>query len=380
MEDLRTIAHFDLDSFFVSVEIIKDPSLKGKPVIVGGQERGVVAACSYEARKFGIHSAMPSREAKMRCPHAIFIRGDHKEYGRYSRMVTEIIKEAAPVFEKASIDEFYLDLSGMEKYFDPLKYTMQLRQTIMDHTQLPISFGLASNKLLAKMATNQAKPNGFLHIPPGAALSFLAPLSVDEIPGVGKQTFAALQYMGIRFISQLQQLPREQLIEKFGKTGGHLWEKAHGIHHTPVSPYHEQKSVSAENTFAENLTDKTEINKALVLLTGKAASALRREGKRCGCVAIKLRYPDFETVSRQTAIPDTAADDELIPVVKSLFEGLHNNERPIRLLGVRLMQLSADAVQGDLFKDAVRKNQLYKAVDEIREKFGDLKMKRASGI
>ena len=374
----RTIAHFDLDSFFVSVEILNDPSLRGKPVIVGGSERGVVAACSYEARKFGIHSAMPSSKAKQLCPHAIFLKGHRSDYSKYSRWVTQIIAAKAPLFEKASIDEFYLDLSGMEKFFNPLQWTIDLRQQIIDETKLPISFGLACNKMMAKMATNQAKPNGFLQIPFGKEKEFLAPLPVEDIPGVGEHTGLVLKAIGIDTISQIHEAGMELLEGKLGKWGIDLWYKSQGIHHGEVTPYHEAKSISSENTFDENKTDLQFIKKELVRLTEKICFELRQETKVAGCVAVKIRYPDFETTSRQTTIPYTSADDEIIPVVHNLFQKLYKKGEPIRLLGVRLSELTNDAVQTNMFTDTERKTDLYKAIDEVKNRFGKGSVKRAS--
>ncbi len=374
----RTIAHFDLDSFFVSVEILNDPSLKGKPVIVGGSERGVVAACSYEARKFGIHSAMPSAKAKQLCPHAIFIKGHYHDYSKYSRWVTQIIASKAPLFEKASVDEFYLDLTGMDKFFKPLQWTIDLRKQIIDETKLPISFGLASNKMMAKMATNQAKPNGYLQIPFGKEKEFLAPLPVSDIPGVGEQTNLILRSMGIETIGQIEEAGIDMLEERLGKWGADLWQKSQGIHHREVSPYHEAKSISSENTFEENKTDLVFIKKELVRLTEKICFELRQDEKVAGCVAVKIRYPDFETTSRQTTIPYTCADDEIIPVVKDLFQKLYKKGIPIRLLGVKLSELTNNAVQTNLFDDVERKSDLYKAIDEVKNRFGKSFVKRAS--
>lgn len=378
MKPQRIIAHFDLDSFFVSVEILKDPSLKGKPVIVGGSERGVVAACSYEARKFGIHSAMPSGKAKQLCPHAIFLKGSRSDYSRYSRWVTEIIASRAPIFEKASIDEFYLDLTGMGKYFDPLQWTVDLRKHIMDETGLPISFGLSSNKMIAKMATNEAKPNGYLHVPFGKEKDFLAPMSPYKIPGVGDQTFAVLKAMGFKTIGQVADSNAQELEEALGKWGADLWQKANGIHTSEVSSYHEAKSVSSENTFHENIKDMDVVHKELVRLTEKICYELRQDEKLAGCVAVKIRYPDFETQSRQTTIPYTCADDEIIPVVLELFKQLYRRGNPIRLLGVRLSELTNEAVQTNLFSDMEKKSDLYKAIDEVKNRFGKTSVKRAS--
>jgi DNA polymerase-4 len=360
------------------VEVLNDPSLRGKPVIVGGSERGVVAACSYEARKFGIHSAMPSSKAKQLCPHAIFVKGHYSDYSKYSRWVTQIIAAKAPLFEKASVDEFYLDLTGMEKFFNPLQWTIDLRQQIIDETRLPISFGLASNKMLAKMATNQAKPNGFLQIPFGKEKEFLAPMPVGNIPGVGEQTALVLQSMGINTIRQISETGIEILEEKLGKWGTDLWKKSQGIHTGIVSPYHEAKSISSENTFEENKTDLVFIRKELVRLTEKICFELRQDGKVAGCVAVKIRYPDFETTSRQTTITYTSADDEIIPVVKDLFQKLYKKGQPIRLLGVRLSELTNDAIQTNLFTDTERKADLYKAIDEVKNRFGKSFVKRAS--
>ncbi len=357
---------------------MNDPSLKGKPVIVGGSERGVVAACSYEARKFGIHSAMPSAKAKQLCPHAIFIKGHYADYSKYSRWVTQIIASKAPLFEKASIDEFYLDLTGMDKFFKPLQWTIDLRKLIIEETKLPISFGLASNKMMAKMATNQAKPNGFLQIPFGKEKDFLAPLPVADIPGVGEQTNLILRAMGIEKIRQIEEAGPEIMENKFGKWGIDLWHKSQGIHLREVTPYHEAKSISSENTFEENKTDNSFLKKELVRLTEKICFELRQDGKVAGCVAVKIRYPDFETTSRQTTISYTNADDAIIPVVKDLFQKLYKKDRAVRLLGVKLSELTNDAVQTNLFDDIERKLDLYKAIDEVKNRFGKSFVKRAS--
>jgi len=358
--------------------MLNDPSLKGKPVIVGGRERGVVAACNYEARKYGIHSAMPSKKARQLCPQAVFIKGNYHEYSRFSRWVTQIIASKAPLFEKASIDEFYIDLTGMDKFFNPLQWTIDLREQIIKETGLPISFGLASNKMMAKMATNQAKPNGFLQIPFGKEKEFLAPLKVDAIPGVGEHTHAVLNSMDIKTIADITKAGIEILEERLGKWGTDLWEKSNGIHHREVSPYHEAKSISSENTFDENKTDLAFLSAELVRLTEKICFELRQDGKVSGCVAVKIRYPDFETTSRQTTIPFTNADDEIIPQVKDLFMKLYKKGTPVRLLGVRLSELTNDAVQTSLFSDAEKKADLYKAIDNVKNRFGKLSVKRAS--
>lgn len=375
----RLIAHFDLDSFFVSVEVLNNPSLKDKPVLVGGSERGVVAACSYAARKFGIHSAMPMKTALKLCPQAIVVSSGRGEYSKFSRWVTEIIAAKAPVFEKASIDEFYLDLTGMDRYFQPYDWTIALRQEIIDKTGLPISFGLAANKMVAKIATDEAKPNGYLFVPPGREKDFLAPLGVNKIPGVGGHMHQALKEWGIETIQDLTKWSADQLEHRFGKTGADLWNKAQGIHHGEVVPYHEAKSVSTENTFDQNIRDETLLLNEIVRMTEKIAYELRQDNKMAGCIAVKIRYPDFETTSKQTTIDYSFYDDELIPKAKELFRKLYRKGEPVRLLGVRLSELTDGAVQTNLFSNVGRKTELYKAIDEVKGRFGRNALTKATG-
>lgn len=371
MSAQRHIAHFDLDAFFVSVEILKDPSLKGKPIIVGGDgQRGIVAACSYEARKFGIQSAMPSMTAKRLCPHAIFVKGSYHDYSRYSRMVTQIIADSVPQYEKASIDEFYVDLSGMDKFFGVSQYTRELREKIIRETGLPISYGLSASKLVSKMATNEAKPNGYLEIPPGRETGFLWPLTVDKIPMVGKQTQSELHVMGIHTIEQLAATPVDVLERRFGKWGKRLWEKAHGIDNNPVEQYSEQKSISHENTFSEDSNDIPFLHTELVRLTEATAYDLRQDARLTGCVTVKLRYSDFTTVSKQEVIDYTALDDVLLMKVKDLFGKLHKKGEKVRLLGVRFSHLIPMTLQMNLFDNAEEKLELFKAVDSIKNQFG----------
>jgi len=365
------IAHFDLDAFFVSVECINDPSLKGKPLIVGGsRERGVVAACSYEARKFGVHSAMPMKKALQLCPQAVLLKGSRSDYSKYSRMVTEIIATRSPLFEKASIDEFYIDISGMDKYHKPYEWTIHLREEIIRETGLNISFGLGANKMIAKIATDEAKPNGFLIVPPGQEMEFLAPLKVSKIPGVGEHTYRTLLEMGIEFIRDIITADPLLLENRLGKYGLELIQKARGIHHGIVEPYHEAKSVSTENTFDENTGDMEFLMREIVRMTEKCAFELREENKTAGVIAVKIRYPDFQTNSRQTTIPYTFYDDELIPVAKELFHQLYRKGQKIRLLGVRLSELTSEAVQTNLFSDKEKKSGLYKAIDSVKNKYG----------
>jgi DNA polymerase IV len=381
MQPQRYIAHMDLDSFFVSVEVLNDPSLKGKPVIVGGsRDRGVVTTCSYEARKFGVRSAMPMKKAMQLCPHATLVRGTRGEYSRYSRMVTEIIAAKAPLFEKASIDEFFIDLTGMDKFFDPFQWTIDLRNEIIEKTGLPISFGLATNKMVAKIATDEAKPNGYLFVEPGMEKEFLAPLPVNKFSGVGDATHEILKEMGILTIDQLSKTDPAILEKRLGKYGSDLHRKSFGMHHGEVHAYHEAKSISTENTFEENKIDIEFLLAELVRMTEKVAYELRQDEKLAGCIAVKIRYPDFETTSKQTTIDYTFRDDELIPVAIDLFHKLYRDGQPVRLLGVRLSELTNHAIQGSLFDDAEKKNNLYKAIDSVKNQFGKGLLQKARTV
>ncbi len=377
----RYIAHFDLDSFFVSVEILNEPSLKNKPVIVGGtRERGVVTSCSYAARKFGVQSAMPMHKALQLCPQAVVLRGSYSEYSKFSRWVTKIIAAKAPLFEKASIDEFYIDLTGMDKFFDVYKWTIQLREEIINETQLPISFGLASNKLVAKIATDEAKPNGYLFVQPGMEKEFLAPLPVNKMPGIGKQMFAILKAMNIFYLRDVVSVSPQALEKKLGKYGAYLWHKAQGEHAGEVAPYHESKSISTENTFDENKVDVEFLLSELVRMTEKIAYELRQEKKFAGCIAVKIRYNTFETTSRQTSINYTFHDDALIPIAIDLFHKLYRAKTPVRLLGVRLSELTNLAIQGNFFDEAEKKNNLYKAIDYVKNKYGKYYLQKARTV
>jgi len=374
------IAHFDLDSFFVSVEIINNPSLKGKPVLVGGSERGVVAACSYEARKYGIQSAMPMKTAMKLCPHAIVVGGSRGDYSKYSRWVTDIIALKAPLFEKASIDEFYCDMTGLEKFFGVSKYTSDLRQLIIRETGLPISCGLASSKFISKIATNEAKPNGFLEIPPGKEKEFLWPLAIEKINGVGKQTELQLKNFGIYTIEDIAKAGFEVMEKNFGKAGESLWNKSQGIGNTKIETDWEQKSMSHENTFEEDKNDVNFLYSEIVRLTEKTAWSLREDEKLTGCITVKIRYSDFETTSRQETIDYTSLDDQLIMKAKDLFNKSWQKKRPVRLLGVRFSQLIPFTMQMSLFNNNEGKLNLYKTVDNIKVRFGSKMVTKAAVI
>ena len=352
------------------MEILNNPSLKGQPVIIGGYERGVVSTCSYEARKFGVHSAMPMKKALQLCPHAIVTHASSHQYSQYSRWVTEIIAGKVPLFEKASIDEFYVDLSGMDKYFGAARFAQELRQLVTRETGLPISGGLSSARFISKMATNEAKPNGFLEIPHGRETDFLWPLGIEKINGVGKQTEQLLKSYGIYTIEDIARMPVEHLEKIAGKWGEALWHKAHGRGSAEISTDWEQKSMSHENTFDTDYTDPDFLHRELVRLTEKTCYGLREDEKMTGCVAVKIRYSDFETTTRQEVIDYTALDDVLIARVKDLFNKSYQQGRPVRLLGVRFSHMIPITTQMSLFENNLEKLNLYRAVDEIKDRFG----------
>tara|TARA_B100000927_G_C16436380_1_gene457805 strand:+ start:182 stop:1372 length:1191 start_codon:yes stop_codon:yes gene_type:complete len=371
----------DLDTFFVSCERLLDSRLNYKPILIGGtSDRGVVASCSYEARKFGIHSAMPMRMAKQRCPEAIVIKGNSSTYTKYSRMVTDIIKEASPLYEKSSIDEFYIDFTGMDRFHGVLKYSSELRQRILKETGLPISFGLSENKTVSKIATGEAKPDNQIQINYGNEKNFLSPLSVRKIPMVGLKTYQSLCNLGIRTIKPIQEMPVEMMERIMGKNGVGIWKKANGIDLTPVVQHNERKSISTERTFNQDTTDIVRLKGILSAMAENLAYQLRRGDKLSGCVTVKVRYSDFQTQTIQKKIPYTAADHELIPIVLELFERAFSRRLLVRLIGVRYSSLVSGNYQLGLFGDTVDYPSLYNALDRIRLKYGDRSVIKAIGM
>lgn len=377
----RTILHMDLDTFFVSVERLVNSKLVGKPVIIGGlSDRGVVAGCSYEARTFGVHSAMPMKMARMLCGDGVFIRGDMGLYSEYSRMVTDIIAEEAPVYEKASVDEHYLDITGMDRFFGSVKWAGELRQKIIRETGLPISLGLSVNKTVSKIATGEAKPNGEREVPPPLVHDFLSPLPIGRMPMIGEKTSTLLRSMGVSTIGTLSAIPREMVVQVLGKNGEVLWKRANGIDHTPVKPYSEQKSMSKESTFENDTIDIAMLNRSLISMVEKLAFQLRSGRRLTGCVTVKIRYANFDTHTLQKQIPYTAFDHVLIPVVQELFNRLYQRRMLIRLIGVKFSHLVGGTQQLSLFEDTPEMISLYQALDHIRNKYGSGAVKRAIGV
>ncbi|WP_445383261.1 DNA polymerase IV [Robiginitalea sp. IMCC43444] len=377
----KTILHLDLDTFFVSVERKLDSRLCRRPILVGGlSDRGVVAACSYETRGYGVHSGMPMKMARELCPEAVVIRGNAGTYSKHSDEVTEIIKEQVPLFEKSSIDEFYADLSGMDRFFGCYRYASELRQRIIREAGLPISFGLSVNKVVSKVATGEAKPNSQLKIDFGYEKAFLAPLSIKKIPMVGDKTYQTLRNLGLRQIRTLQEMPIDLLQRVLGANGALIWKRANGIDNSPVVPFCERKSISTERTFDRDTIDVHRLKGILIAMTENLAFQLRRGGKLTACVTVKIRYSDFNTYSKQLRIPYTSADHKLIPQVLEQFKKLYDRRLLVRLIGVRFSHLVPGNYQINLFEDTEEALNLYAAMDRIRERYGDKSVIRASGM
>lgn len=376
----RNIVHLDLDTFFVSVERLLRPELVGKPVIVGGtSDRAVVSSCSYEARRFGVHSGMPMKMARALCRDAVIVRGDMEQYSKHSAVVTQIIAERSPVYEKASIDEHYIDLTGMERFFGTLKWAHELREAIIKDTGLPISLGLSVNKTVSKIATGEAKPNGELQVVADRVKPFLSPLSIRKLPGIGEKTYPLLRSMGISTIDTLSRIPVDMMERVMGKNGIALWEKANGIDLTPVEPYSESKSISTESTFEQDSIDIVRMKELLVKMVEKIAFELRDQQKLTSCVTVKIRYSNFDTHTLQQRVPYTAFDHQLIPVVRELFDRLYQRRMLIRLIGVRFSGLVSGNPQLNLFDDNLAMINLYQALDRIRRKYGQKIVRRGVG-
>lgn len=367
----RHIVHCDLDSFFVSVERLLNSDLEGRPVLIGGSsDRGVVASCSYEARKYGIHSAMPMRLARQLCPEAILVRGDHDLYSKYSGIVTDIIEQEAPLVEKASIDEHYLDISGMDKFFGCWKWTQELRTRIIKETGLPISFGLSVNKTVSKIATGQAKPCGELKVDNGTEKGFLAPLSIRKIPMVGEKSYTLLRNMGISKIHTLQQMEVFTMRKVLGENGVSIWKKANGEDNSLVVPYSEQKSMSKETTFEKDTIDMVLLKKNLFAMVDTLAFDLRNEKKLTGCITLKIRYSNFDTHTQQIKIPYTNSDRTITDQVLQLFKKLYSRRMLIRLIGIKFSNLIYGSYQVDIFNDTLEDIHLMQAMDNIRKRYG----------
>lgn len=376
----RAIAHMDLDTFFVSCERLRNSELEKKPVIIGGGDRGVVASCSYEARYFGVRSAMPIKMAIRLCPEAKVIKGDVEHYSNMSHLVTEVIQEKVPVLEKASIDEFYLDLSGMDRFYGCYQWTKEIADAVQKNSGLPISFALSSNKTVSKIGTGESKPVGRFEVKEANIQNFLDPLSIKKIPMVGPETFNLFSRLGVKTIKTLSEMPVDVLQQLIGKNGPVLWEKAHGIDETPVVPYSERKSISTEDTFAQDTIDIQNVRSILSGMVEKLAFQLRQEKWLTSTVAVKIRYSNFDTETKQCRIPYTSADHTLLRYVLELFNKLYTRRMRIRLIGIRFTGLVHGLHQMDLFEDTEELISLYQTMDRIKNRFGTSSVGRASGL
>lgn len=377
----RSIVHMDLDTFFVSCERLIDSRLNNRPVLIGGtSDRGVVASCSYEARKFGVHSAMPMRMAKQLCPEAVVLRGNSGVYTKFSKLVTAVVADAVPLYEKSSIDEFYIDLTGMDKFFGCHQLASELRKKIITETGLPISFGLSINKTVSKIATGEAKPNNEIRINSGKEKHFLAPLSVRKIPMVGEKTYTSLCDLGIKRIQTVQEMPIHMMTKVFGKQGATIWKKANGIDNTPVIKHQERKSISTERTFDKDTTDIVKLKGIIIAMAENLIFQLRRGNKLASCITFKIRYSNFQTYTKQKSIPYSASDDTILPIVLELYKSLYQKRLLVRLIGVRFSNLVYGGHQVNLFEDNQKVLNLYKAMDKMREKHGDRAVIRAVGM
>jgi DNA polymerase IV len=380
------ILHVDMDAFFVSVELLERPELRGKPVVVGGQpdRRGVVAAASYEARRYGIHSAMPLRTAGKLCPHAVFLGGRHELYAEWSDRVAAILARFSPVVEMASIDEAYLDLSGTERLLGPpLAAAHSLIREIGEKTRLPCSAGLARTRLVAKVASEQAKPRGLLWIPAGAEAEFLASLGVRRIPGIGKVTEAALRRLRIATVGQLASTPQERLEELFGQWGTALYRKSRGEDSYEFFVDAEPKSISHSHTFGADTTDRDVLDSMLSRLCQKAGKRLRDSGLDARTVTLTIRYAGFETVTRAKTLSESGhLDPVFLESARQLFDRHWDRSRAVRLIGVELGALSHGASQLALLDSARRKKleKLARATDKLRDRFGFSKIQLGGSL
>src|ERR1051326_48681 len=376
----RSIVHMDLDTFFVSCERLINPKLDGVPLIIGGSsDRGVVASCSYEARVFGVRSAMPMKFALRLCPQAKVIKGDMELYSNKSHEVTAIIEDKAPLVEKASIDEFYLDISGMDKFFGCYKWTLELTEKIKKESGLPISFALSVNKTVSKIGTGESKPSGKLEIREDMVRPFLNPLSIQKIPMLGDVTFQLLSRIGIRTIQTLSEMPAEVLQQMIGKNGIEIWKKANGIDNNPVEPYSERKSISTEHTFEKDTIDIPKLKSLIVGMVEKLAFQLRSEGWLTSTIVIKIRYNNFDTETKQSKIPYTSCDHILIDKVTDLFDKVYNRRMRLRLIGIRFTGLVRGTYQINMFEDTTQMMSLYQAIDRMKNRFGFDAVMRCAG-
>ncbi|MEM9260271.1 MAG: DNA polymerase IV [Bacteroidota bacterium] len=367
----QAILRLDLDTFFVSVETLKDSSLRGRPVIISGHAgRGVVACCSFAAQRYGVHRAMPMRMALKLCPQAIVRKGDLDTYVKYSNTLTDIIASRAPLYEKASIGDFYLDLTGMDRYFGSWQWARELRTELTRETGLPLSMSLATNKFVATVGTNVNKPCVECLVAPGQERAFFNPLPVGTLPAVGRKTVHKLAFMGVRKVQTLADLPQRLLTNEFGKAGRLLWRKANALDNSPVVPYNNRQYLLHEHTFEVDTIDLDLLRKWVTKLTLDLGFELRQNGQLTGQLTVKITYTDRDTYTRQRRISYSASDQRLAAVTEQLFTAVFQRRQLVRSVGIKASRLVAGTPQIDLFEDSVRDLQLTATLDNIRTKYG----------
>lgn len=377
----RSIIHFDLETFFVSCERLLNPGLKGIPLIVGGSsDRGVVLSCSKEAQYYGVRSSMPVRLALQHCPNAKVIRGDLEHYSDQSSIITEIIAEQAPIMEKAGLSEFYVDGTGLDRFFGCLKWSTELQKRISKETGLPVNFGLSVNKTVAKMANGERGSSNYVEIPSTEVRPFLSPLAVRKIPGIGRVHCQTLSRIGVRKIYTLAEMPVEVLQRIIGKQGQNIWKKANGIDSTPVVPYDEKKSISIERTFDKDSIDLIRIRSMLTGMVEKLAFELRQKQKLTSVVSVKLRYTNLDVASKQKKIAHSASDGLLIQLVLDLFDRIYERRMLIRMIGIRFSGLVSGAHQINLFDGTPEKVALYQALDRMKHRYGNNAVRRCTSF
>lgn len=372
---MRTIFHLDLDAFFVSVERIINPSLNGKPVIVGGNPaygRGVVAACSYEAREYGLHSAMPIKHAYRLCPNGIYIHGHHHEYEYYSKAVKRILMKYAPMIEQASIDEFFMDFSGCKHIYGSLfMFASKLQNEIWEKLQLPCSIGIGQNKTIAKIASDFMKPQGITYVMPGMEKDFLAPMPLQVMPGIGKETLKLLNDKGFYQLGDITKISEDYFAAAFGKYGTDIWHKANGEGKDILNSPHERKSISHERTFKQDIINKREVEQILFKLTGMACQSIREKKWQCSTVTVKLRYADFITITRSRTVKPTDDDKIIFDIALQMLRKAYTRRVAARLVGIHLTKFNPFFAQEEIFETVEdKRTKMLQAVSRIRDKYG----------
>ena len=377
----RQIVHMDLDTFYINCTVLKMPDLKGKPLIIGGvSNRGIVTSASAEARKFGVRPAMPTRYAKQLCPDAVVLQGDYDLFTKYSNTVNEILAETAPVLERSAVDEFYMDVTGMDRFFGCQQFTREMVHRVQHETGLKMSFGLSINKTVAKMCTSYSGHAGYFQVAKPEVQPFLDPQSIMKLPSLGRVTYRLLRRISIKVIKTMRQLPVQSMDELLGKQGVNLWKKANGIDPTPVVPFTQQKAISTEKTFDLDTQNILELKSLLVSMVEKVAFQLRVENKLCSCITVKIRYSNQDTEVKQAKIPFTSNDDILIDYAHKLFDKLYNRRMMLRLVGVKLSHFVYGAHQIDVFQDNSKLINLYQAMDKMKKRYDNPQLiRRATG-